>query len=716
MSHQPIPSRPCAPAGRRLQAVRVLLLSITVALVPLLRLRAERGGEPFPDDAVEKFKHALLVENNKNIRYKARLDEDAKALEYALAYRKQVLEQAAKGLVTPSDLGRALLLTDWPKLPKDPLMRAGETKYDRESRVLERRIREELTKRFIQAVRTTFGTEAATLEQGMRQIATANLVGEIVAGAGFPEDDLLQSLYQQLQPLAKDLAQLTTSSQFRVREAAARALGNFSSSAKVAAEALGKLLDRGYPESTRKAAAEALSSLSLSVSTAQQLRGSEPGVAVRESRRQNKVFDLTEVLTVEKPVARAAGLGLTDPSAGVRESCSQALRQASEALAYEVRGLLPSSTKDVDLPPADRPWSAKEARLVADRRKELQKQEEQIAPTLRAFRDHGAGLLKAACDCDPVVRFNARRTLDSLLQIRDVVRRLREAIPTPTKPIAPDNKDVTRAAAGSVRLVSDVTPVYRLPVPAVPASRLQGKDKTKDKDAPLDDKDEPKDKDKEAEKDKDDDDKDTDPIGTLLVQVLPGVVSCGIRDPNPEARRAAHEAVEAAGAAGAPYIGELIKSLKDKDLFVRWIAARTLGKLAPREADAVVAGLVALLDDVDLDPRIAAAKAIGLYGPDAAGAVPPLAERSLKGDAEWRLTAIKALESIGTASVKALPALAKLLTDIDPRIRTEAARTMGRFGPLAKDHLETLRSLTVDADSDVRKAASDAIQAIIPAK
>ena len=160
--------------------------------------------------------------------------------------------------------------------------------------------------------------------------------------------------------------------------------------------------------------------------------------------------------------------------------------------------------------------------------------------------------------------------------------------------------------------------------------------------------------------------------------------------------------------------------MKDRDLFVRWIAARALGKLAPKSADSVVPALTAVLDDEDLDPRIAAANALGAYGPDAKSAVTALTDRLLKGDAEVRIANMKALEGIGTDSVSALPTVVKLFAFIDPRVRTEAARLVGRFGSspktreAAKKYVPALRELTFDPDTDVRKAAAAAVLEIEP--
>ncbi len=650
-------------------------------------------ADRFPDDPVEKFKQALLLETSKKSGYKSKLGEDPTAFRYALKYRQDTLTKAEQDLRTASDLSRALLLLEWPRPAATRSELEAETKFEREARKIEEGVRKKMTDRLVRAVRDVFRTPVATPDDATRQIAMANLVGETVAAAD-PQERAMKGLYDELQKLAKDLADLSTSPRYPVREAAARALGQFPDNSAIAAAALGKLLDRSNPESTRKAAADALQTLVLNVSANQPMRGSEPGISTRETRRLGKALPLDEIVTLVKNVAQAGGAGLGDPSVAVRRSAITALRHAAETLAFEVRGLLPTSAREIDLPPADRPWSKEEAARVADQRRQAEEDQKMVLPALRAFGDQGPLLLKAALDNDPEVRLNARQTLNALAQARDLLQRLRDWVPT--RP-----KSADEGKAGAVRL--SPPPVFRLPVPATPVSRRQEKDKEREKDT-------------KEEPGKAGKDKDADPIGSMLKQIGEELVTRGYRDPNASARRATIETIEAMGPSGAEFIPQLIAALKDPDLFVRWIAARALGKLAPREAATVVPALAGVLDDVDLDPRIAAAKALAAYGPDAAAAVPALTERLNKGDAEFRIAAMKAIEAIGTEGAPALPELAKALGNIDPRVRGEAARVLGRFGPLARGYVDDLRKLSDDPDSAVRRAASGAVLSIMEGK
>src|SRR5262249_34919040 len=110
------------------------------------------------------------------------------------------------------------------------------------------------------------------------------------------------------------------------------------------------------------------------------------------------------------------------------------------------------------------------------------------------------------------------------------------------------------------------------------------------------------------------------PAHDSLVQGLQGTVltlATGLANKDIRARRAAIEVLENLGPAAAPAEKSLVDCLADSDPFVRWAAARTLGKIAPIGAETAVAALARLLEDGDLDLRLAAAGALERYGPAA---------------------------------------------------------------------------------------------------
>src|SRR5262249_49067589 len=80
---------------------------------------------------------------------------------------------------------------------------------------------------------------------------------------------------------------------------------------------------------------------------------------------------------------------------------------------------------------------------------------------------------------------------------------------------------------------------------------------------------------------------------------MPGTVEAmiaGLSDPDFRVRLVSIDVLEIRGTAAVPAIPALVKALRDPNKFVRWSAARTLGKLAPRQADEVVPALMRLLN------------------------------------------------------------------------------------------------------------------------
>lgn len=189
-----------------------------------------------------------------------------------------------------------------------------------------------------------------------------------------------------------------------------------------------------------------------------------------------------------------------------------------------------------------------------------------------------------------------------------------------------------------------------------------------------------------------------------------------LKHPDYRVRLASVDTLETFRNQAAPAIPALVEALRDYNKFVRWSAARALGRLNPRRADEVVPGLMRMLDDRE-DPsvRIAALQALELYGEHAKKAVPLLARVINRGDKEYIVAVLKTIQGIGTDAAPALPNVGWILSDRTqpPSVRLEAAHTLGRFGPLAKEQLPVLREImTDDPDEDVRNAASMAVLAV----
>jgi HEAT repeat protein len=191
-------------------------------------------------------------------------------------------------------------------------------------------------------------------------------------------------------------------------------------------------------------------------------------------------------------------------------------------------------------------------------------------------------------------------------------------------------------------------------------------------------------------------------------------LATGLKDGDVRARRAALDVLETLGPAAAPAAPALVEALSDRDLFVRWAAARTLGKISPVAAESAVPALAKLLADGDGDLRLAAARALERYGPAAKTAMPELIEAFKSADAEQRVAAIQTVGSIGgDEAKKALAALTAALADADARVRVAAAEVLAAFGPAAHDAVEALRKNLQDADPAVQKASGEALLNIL---
>jgi HEAT repeat protein len=99
-----------------------------------------------------------------------------------------------------------------------------------------------------------------------------------------------------------------------------------------------------------------------------------------------------------------------------------------------------------------------------------------------------------------------------------------------------------------------------------------------------------------------------------LRQAIPAL-NRGLEDPDPRARRAAIEVLESLGTVASPAVPRLIQALSDRDRFVRWAAARALGRIPTSDPGRVIPHLVRLLNDDDPDLRSVAAASLGRLEP-----------------------------------------------------------------------------------------------------
>jgi HEAT repeat protein len=186
-----------------------------------------------------------------------------------------------------------------------------------------------------------------------------------------------------------------------------------------------------------------------------------------------------------------------------------------------------------------------------------------------------------------------------------------------------------------------------------------------------------------------------------------------IRDENSQVRQAVVEALESLS--DALDAGELLRqAASDRVVFVRWTAARALGRSAPLKptppavADDV-ATLARLTSDPDPDVRTAALVALAKFGTAAQSATPAVLAAATRGDVEPRVAAVKALPALGTDAERTVPVLIAVLRDPDLRLRRVAAAGLVRFGPDAKAALPELQRAVSSPDPELRLNAAEAI-------
>lgn len=169
-----------------------------------------------------------------------------------------------------------------------------------------------------------------------------------------------------------------------------------------------------------------------------------------------------------------------------------------------------------------------------------------------------------------------------------------------------------------------------------------------------------------------------DPLLEGLRVTLPGLAA-GVADPDARNRLKAIDVLEKMGPAAAPAAPVLVHALGDDDHFVRWAAARAVGKIAPAAADRAVPALTNLLSDEDSDVRLAAVRSLGCYGALARRAWPRLVQVLRVGDADTRLATLKALEQVRSSSQAVPPVLWDLCADPDARVRQEAVDLLSQL-------------------------------------
>lgn len=194
------------------------------------------------------------------------------------------------------------------------------------------------------------------------------------------------------------------------------------------------------------------------------------------------------------------------------------------------------------------------------------------------------------------------------------------------------------------------------------------------------------------------------------LQATAQALATGLSDKDVRGRRAAIDVLETMGPAAGGATTALTTALSDSDRFVRWAAARTLGKIGSPQANEAVPALGVLLNDPDLDLRLAAVVALARFGSASKGALADVLRALGSTDAELRIACMQVLVNISDSdAVDSVSRIRGCLTDGDARVRKMAAEILGKFGPRALDAAEDLRKALQDSDAAVAKAAGDAL-------
>lgn len=172
--------------------------------------------------------------------------------------------------------------------------------------------------------------------------------------------------------------------------------------------------------------------------------------------------------------------------------------------------------------------------------------------------------------------------------------------------------------------------------------------------------------------------------------------------------------IEAIGAMGPaaksalPALSRAAGRSTDLDLALKGAKSRLLEDAATADVQALVRQLESKVDG----KRLAAAKELGKLGSRAADALTPLTKSLADSDNDVRrasAAAIRLIAPTAKPSKELIQAYVVDLADADDTVRLVAVRTLGKFGPAAVEATAAIQKILSDTDRDVRKAAADAL-------
>jgi HEAT repeat protein len=622
-------------------------LGLFVALAALGTADLVRADR-LPSDAVEELRLALKA--------------NAGTSKAGEEYRRAALDKRIAALQSPGDMAQALLLTEW----RD----ASVISDERAAAIVDLQARKELANKFKAAVQAILTKNETSPRATVARAAAAGLVGDTAALARDrgTQPEMLQAA---LADLAMDLIKATKDPDLRVREQAVRSLGKVQADPTKVVPTLEGLLSN-QPDNIRRAVAEALANL---VRILPQLER-KPRTTLD---KPGPVVSQEDIIQMTQSVVPAAGKGLADPNADVRRLSADALWQAALVLSDKI-----PDPREREYPPPGRPLTEEEGKNIGFERENVVRMRKQLMPLMKALTDQAAALSSATSDKDATVRVLALHAIEEMGNARMRLLRLGASVPE-TRPLDGGEKKENEKKEGEKK---EGTGASRGSDASVRLAALENSSTRSTFGFAAEE----------------------DPLQAGLRSTVRALAQA-LEDPKVEVRLAAVDALETLRDDAAPASARLAWALTDPDRFVRWSAARTLGRMSPSKVNTaeVVKYLAGMLSDPDLDLRLIAAESLERYGPAAKAAVPALARVTIKGDAEIRRAAIHALVGIGTDAESAVPNIGMALENPDVRVRRAAAEALDRFGPLAKPVEKALRQALNDPDADVRRLSEDAL-------
>jgi HEAT repeat protein len=208
-----------------------------------------------------------------------------------------------------------------------------------------------------------------------------------------------------------------------------------------------------------------------------------------------------------------------------------------------------------------------------------------------------------------------------------------------------------------------------------------------------------------------------DPLESGTRALLPAL-SRRLDDESADIRLIAMEGFEHEGASAMPYLDVIIRASENPDIFVRWVAARSMGGLFASankvETARLVAAVAERVTDADIDVRSTALTAMGKAGAagrPATATVLYIAAHA-PGDPDQRVLAITTLTAIDADREQTLAKLPSALRSRAAVVRKAAAAYFGTLGHDARPVLPELKPLLLDDNEEVRREAARAILAI----